>query len=455
MATTMNLGIGEAAVGAARSRMWTPSGPLLEPVSVANAGVCGCGCRELVMMVEKAKGHYIDLNAEPMYRHVVKVLDAALRGKLIVAREEGLDRFSKAVAELILYHPIESDAYLPASGLSKGFAARAALQRMLKTLDATSGDRSAEYRMLLSDGRFDQTDMIVALYARIADMMTVHDTDTVSAAKTRMPGVFPMHESWQEVQRAWADPMLRIYCPIADWGSSTVAYREMRDNAMYYMDPAAFARVSEEADAMMPALLNTNLMMQLALHGMAKRFGLKVLVAYDLPTVSSVLPRLDRDTIAVAVRPFKGAGGLMDKSAKKGIPISKVHDWSGAMIIADTQARMYDYVSYLYEGGIRRAAAECGVPDLHTIFPKDYASRPKPVTLYQSVHLDTVSAHERMVPMELIVRTVDMHVKADEGSAGHEIYKLSPLVNGERRRFEQRKRQLAALPAWESYEAAI
>ncbi len=444
MATTLNHGLREASAHAARSRMWTPGGPLVEALNPALGGSSASGCRELGLMVETAKRHYMDLKAEGMYRHVVKVLDAAVRGKLIVASGESMDPFSKLVAELILYHPIESDAYLPSCGLSPGFEARAGLQRALKTLDGTPGDRSAEYSALLNSKGINPSDLIVAIYARIADMMTVHDEETVSAALIRMPGVFPMHESWQEVQKAWADPMLRIYCPIADWGSSTVAYREMRDNAMYYLNPEEFAKVSMEAASMISPLMNTNMIMQLALHNMSRDLGLRVLLAYDLPTVSTALPRLDPGTVAVAVRPFKGAGGLMDKSAKKGIPIRKVHDWSGAMIITDERSRMYDIVSYLYEGGIRAAARECGVDELHTIYPKDYSVHPKPVTLYQSVHLDTVSAHERMVPMELIVRTSDMHLKADEGTAGHDRYKLSPLQNGERKRFEQRKRQLGS-----------
>ncbi len=41
-----------------------------------------------------------------------------------------------------------------------------------------------------------------------------------------------------------------------------------------------------------------------------------------------------------------------------------------------------------------------------------------------------------------------MHIKADEGTAGHDIYKLCPLQNGERLSFMQRlgEIQLPVLP---------
>jgi (p)ppGpp synthase/HD superfamily hydrolase len=85
------------------------------------------------------------------------------------------------------------------------------------------------------------------------------------------------------------------------------------------------------------------------------------------------------------------------------------------------------------------------VKDLLTLPPVDYVSHPKPITLYQSIHLDTVSWDPNMVPLEIIVRTADMHMKADAGTAGHDVYKLCPLHNGERARFMQRLAEIQSL----------
>ena len=417
--------------------------PLIESISSRQAPA-GALCPELGKMASEAREHYTALGSQSMFRHAMDVLEAAVRGRLINVSSEGLDPFSRNVAELILYHPIESESYLPGRSLSRGFGERFSLHLKLKHLDSSQGDRMAQYVRLMNDPSIERSDLLVALHARIADMMTIQEATTARAARVRVPGVFPMHEDFEEVKAAWAEPMLRIYCPIADWGGMTTAYREMRDNAMFYMRPEKFLSVAAEAATRMDALANTNGIMLSALHKMAERFSLRVLLAYDLPSVSQALPELDSRTIAVAIRPYKGAGGLLDKSTKKGIPVSRVHDWSGATIITDTNDRMYSLVDYLYADGILEAAKARGVSDMHTIAPKDYAVAPKPVTLYQSVHLDTVTSDPNMVPMELIVRTLDMHVKADEGTAGHDVYKLSPLVNGERKRFLERLRQISA-----------
>src|SRR5512143_886711 len=330
--------------------------PLIEAISSARPAPAVALCPELGQMVARAREHYAALGSQSMFRHAADVLEAAVRGKLINLSPEGLDPFSRKVAELILYHPIESDSYLPSSGLSRGFQERFALHLKLKHLDSTQGERSADYVRLMNDPSIDHSDLLVALHTRIADMMTIQESTTANAARVRVPGVFPMHEDWEEVKAAWAEPMLRIYCPIADWGGMTTAYREMRDNAMFYMRPEEFVRVAQEASTRMDALANTNGIILNALHQMAEKFSIKVLLAYDLPTVAQALPELDGRTVAVAIRPYKGAGGLLDKSMKKGIPVGRVHDWSGGTIITDTTERMYSLVDYLYTDGIPASA---------------------------------------------------------------------------------------------------
>jgi len=421
------------------------NGSRLETIVPAKPEGVDALSKEIQDMAGKAKAHYVALGAGEMYSHSVSVLLAALKGKLLMPSTNGADPFSKKLAELILYHPLESESHLPGASFSPGFESRFALNAKFKQLDSEKGERSAEYVKLLNDPSTDLTDLLIVLYTRIADMMTVHDPATIkAAASTNMPGVFPVHSNWNSVKDAWADPMLHIYCPIADWGGQTTAYREMRDNAIRYLYPKEFLGILAEVAKYMEALSNTTRILQDLLHRMSEKLNLKVLVAQDYNSVSKAFPKLDKDTVAVSIRPFKGVGGLLNKSIKRDIPVSKVHDWAGATVIADSQQRMYDVVAFLYEEGIAGAVREAGVKEFHTIAPKDYVVAPKPVTLYQSVHIDTVSVDPKMVPLELIVRTAEMHKKADEGTAGHDVYKFSPLRNGERSRFKQRLAEISA-----------
>jgi len=393
---------------------------------------------EIRAKVETAKRHYESLGAQDVYAHACDVLRAAVRGKLLLPSTNGSDPFSLRLAELILYHSFENDSYLPGHALTPGFGSVFPVHTALKRLDSMSGDRSEAYVSLLRDRSIEPTDMVVALFARIADMMTVHEQTTQQAASVRMPGVFAVHESWDEVKTSWADPMLRIYCPIADWGAQTVAYRDMRDNAIRYLYPDEFVRTTIAMQERATALARTNGILRNVIELMSQKLDLRVLVASHYSEVSQAFPELNDRTVAVSIKPFKGIGGLLNKSLKNGVPFDKIHDWTGFTVITDSEALMYEVAAFLHTTGIRMAVNEAGITDLDMMPVVDYASNPKPITHYRSVHIDTLSPDPRMVPMEAIVRTSAMHVEADEGTAGHDIYKLSPLRNGERKSFIQR-----------------
>jgi hypothetical protein len=393
---------------------------------------------------KQAKEHYLSLGAESVYLHAMRVLMAAGRGKLLELSAGEENRLSMELADQILYHPISSESHLPNTEFSEAFIRRFHLHNQFRELDSSRGERMEGYVRLLNNPSHDLTDLLITLYTRIADMMTIHDPATATAASTKMPGVFPVHSSWEDVKVAWAEPMLKIYCPIADWGGQTVAYREMRDNAIRYLHPAEYEKTVAEVHTRIEALRNTSRIMHGVLNDMSQRLGMRVLVAQDYRTISTAFPHVGEDTVAVAIKPFKGVGGLLGKSLKTGLPVHKIHDWAGATIIASTQEQMYKVVSFLYNGAIHAAAKSCGVSDLFTNLPIDMAANPKPVTLYRSVHLDTVSADQNMTPLELIVRTVNMHRWADEGEASHDGYKGCPLTNGEKKRFMQRLAEISS-----------
>lgn len=392
------------------------------------------------------RAHMVKLGSDSVARHSAEVLRIAAFAKLINPQADEGDRFSLDVSRQIDIHSIESESYLPNIQLTDADLRRFELQRLLKKLDSSNSDRMKKYVELLNDPSIDLTDLVIALYTRIADMMAFHSKETVEAAKTKMPGVFPVHGDWEEVVRAWAEPMLKLYCPIADWGGQTEAYRFMRDNAMYYTYPQQFMEVVQTVIRKVESMARTHGILMNALEDMSKRLNIKVLVAYDYKTLSKHHGEVDKDTVLVSIRPFKGAGGLLNKSMDKGIPVEKVHDWGAATIITENEELMYKIVSYLYEGGIRSACRDAGIYELFTHEPKDYVKNPKPITLYRSIHLDTVSYDPGIVPFELIVRTLGMHVWADEGGAAHENYK-GCYVNGERYRLQQALQQITAAAA--------
>ncbi len=377
--------------------------------------------------IRRAGSHYAALGAENVFYHALCALKAAADGRLPLTKE---------LRRQVLYHSLKSESYLPTDvDLNVGIFE---LQRKLNRFDSRGGDRCSAYVKLLNDPSNDPTHLLIALYTRMADMMTIRDPQTFKASTIRMPGVFPVHEDWKDVQVAWADPMLKVYCPVADWGGQTYAYRQMRDNAMRYRHPARFQQVAAEVEKRKDALRNTNMFILEVLREMARRLDVHLIVADDYRTISKAFSELEPRTVAVALKPFKGVGGLLHKSIKKELPVEKIHDWAGSTVITATTEQMYDVASFLYETGIKTVAAGMGVPDIYVHKPKDYAANPKETTNYQSVHEDVVSSQPSLLPCEFIVRTKDMHQWADEGGASHDSYKDSPLRNGERRRFMQR-----------------
>jgi Region found in RelA / SpoT proteins len=430
---------------AARFTRFSPKGEvLLGDLSERNSVISYSP--QIQRRIAEAESHYKAMGAEKVFRHSLAVLKAAAEAKLIDPKADERDQLSMRVVEQILYHSFVSESYLPFSAtFSRGFLEAFDIQRSLNALDGTPGERMDAYVRLLNNPSTDVTALLVALYTRIADMMTVHDQQTLeAAAQVKMPGVFHVRSNWSETTAAMADPMLRVYCPIADWGGHTYSYRQMRDNAMLYMHREYFGEVAQEARKYARSLAATNQLMMGVLQELSVSLGVSLVVAHDYRTISEAFGEVGDNTLAVAIKPFKGVGGLLHKMLQKGIPIQKVHDWTGLTVISSTADQMYSVVEYLYEKGVRSVSSAMGVRDLHICPPTDYAADPKPVTNYQSVHVDALSSGKDMLPAEFIVRTLDMHMKADEGAASHDRYKRSPLVNGERQRFMQRLAEMRA-----------
>ncbi len=411
--------------------------------------------------INEAKRHFGKLGAGDVADHSVAVLMAAAKGKFFNPMAGETDEFSSLLAEQILYHSLDSDGHLPNNvKFSSRFPDTSSLQRTLKALDSMGGERMAAYMELLNDGSVDQTNLLIALYTRMADMMTMHDPATVRvASNVKVPGVFPVHGDWRKVQQRWAKPMLYVYCKYADWGGHTHAYRELRKNAMYYLYPQHYQMVAEHMRHRTEALRTTGKFMLGAIHNMAKRLKKRVLVAPNDKAVSLLFQYLDSDTMAVALGDFKDEGGQLAKALKKAENpndpaelmrrVEENHDWARFTVITHDTDLMYDSFDCFVGGGASSAARELGVSGLRMDDLQDFVGpNKKPVTEYESLHADAVSDDPRVVNTEAKFRTKGMHEKADEGTAAHDRYKDQDggwrLENGERKRFKQVHPQIGA-----------
>jgi hypothetical protein len=217
----------------------------------------------------------------------------------------------------------------------------------------------------------------------------------------------------------------------------------MRDNAISYLHPRLFLQALQRVKGHLPALRTSNKVLGCLLKDMSKRLSLRVIVTDNFFAVSKLLKEVGPDTVLVASKPFKGVGGLLNKSLKRSEPIEKIHDWAGMKVITQDSETMYRVAEFLYQDAIKKAVRMLGVHDFHINEPDDFAANPKPITGYQAIQIDTVTALvSLMMPMEVILSTVEMHIKADLGTACHDKYKKTPLVNGEKATFRQRLGQL-------------
>ncbi|XP_059641057.1 probable GTP diphosphokinase RSH3, chloroplastic [Cornus florida] len=105
----------------------------------------------------------------------------------------------------------------------------------------------------------------------------------------------------------------------------------------------------------------------------------------------------------------KSLYSIYRKMLKKGLPIDKIHDIHGLRLIVENEEDCYKALRVVHE-------LWSEVPGKF----KDYINHPK-FNGYQSLH--TVVMGEGMVPLEVQIRTKEMHLQAEFGFAAHWRYK--------------------------------
>ncbi|MDR0888537.1 MAG: bifunctional (p)ppGpp synthetase/guanosine-3',5'-bis(diphosphate) 3'-pyrophosphohydrolase, partial [Coriobacteriales bacterium] len=184
-----------------------------------------------------------------------------------------------------------------------------------------------------------------------------------------------------------AQETMEIYAPLAHrLGISSIKW-ELEDLAFYYLEPHKYAQiqhmVAESRDAREKYLNDT------------------------IAQLGDVLAKLNIEA-KITGRP-KHLYSIYQKMVEKGKDFSEIYDLIALRIIVDTVAECYSCLGAV-----------------HTLWRpmpgrfKDYIAMPK-LNMYQSLHTTVIGQAGR--PLEIQIRTIEMHRQSEYGVAAHWRYK--------------------------------
>ncbi len=329
--------------------------------------------REAHALATKAHAGQTRLSGEPYVTHAVAVA--------VIVAELGLDATSVAAA---LLHDVVEDTPITLEEIEERFGATiAAIVDGVTKLDrlqfsSKEAQQAATVRKMLVAMAKDWRVLVIKLADRLHNMRTL----------AGMP-------EWK--QHRIAQQTLDIYAPLAHrLGIQDVKW-QLEDLAFQALHPKRYAEIAQMVATRAPRRENE--------------------IAQVVELVRARVTALGIDAV-VTGRP-KHLWSIYEKMVVRGKDFDEIYDLVGIRVIVDSEKDCW-----------------AALGSVHALWApvqgrfKDYINSPK-FNLYQSLHTTVVGPQGK--PLEVQIRTAEMHRRAEYGIAAHWGYKEDQAAGGARR----------------------
>ena len=295
-------------------------------------------------------------------------------------------------------HPLAVAWHLAHYGLDAPTVAAALLHDTVEdtdvTLEQVAGEFGSEVAALI-DGvtkldRLDYASVEEAQAATIRKMVVAMAQDVrvlLIKLVDRLHNIRTVSALREEKQRRVAKETLEVYAPLAHRLGVQEIKHELEDRCFAILHPGPFAEIEEKLDA----------------RGVERSVFIEKMIA----ELEGLLAEAD---IAAQVtgRP-KHHYSIYRKMVEQNRPFEEIHDLIGIRVIVGTTRDCYAALGLIHSHWVPISGRF-----------KDYIAMPK-LNLYQSLHTTVVGPDGK--PLEVQIRTEEMHRRAESGIAAHWRYK--------------------------------